>query len=51
MLPEQANRVQAIGELALELPQENDRHYPQGSMAAHVPAGNSSSASDLIELS
>jgi cell division protein FtsI (penicillin-binding protein 3) len=36
VLPEQANRVQAIGELALELPQETDRHYPQGSMAAHV---------------
>ncbi len=36
VLPEQANRVQAIGELALELPQEQDRNYPQGSMAAHV---------------
>ena len=36
VLPEQANRVQAIGELALELPQEKDRHYPQGSMGAHV---------------
>ncbi|GGD98367.1 peptidoglycan glycosyltransferase [Tsuneonella deserti] len=36
VLPEEANRVQAIGELALELPQETDRHYPQGSMAAHV---------------
>jgi cell division protein FtsI (penicillin-binding protein 3) len=36
VLPEDANRVQAIGELALELPQETDRHYPQGSMAAHV---------------
>ena len=36
VLPEEANRVQAIGELGLELPQETDRHYPQGSMAAHV---------------
>jgi cell division protein FtsI (penicillin-binding protein 3) len=36
LLPEEANRVQAIGELALEIPRENDRYYPQGSMAAHV---------------
>ncbi|RJY09005.1 peptidoglycan D,D-transpeptidase FtsI family protein [Aurantiacibacter aquimixticola] len=36
VLPEDANRVFAIGELALELPQEEDRHYPQGSLAAHV---------------
>ncbi len=36
VLPEDANRVMALGELALELPQEEDRHYPQGSMAAHV---------------
>ena len=36
VLPEEANRVQAIGELALELPRETDRHYPQGSMGAHV---------------
>ncbi|MEZ5680252.1 MAG: penicillin-binding protein 2 [Erythrobacter sp.] len=36
VLPEEANRVQEIGELALEMPTENDRHYPQGSMAAHV---------------
>ena len=36
VLPEDANRVMAIGELALELPQEEDRHYPQGSLAAHV---------------
>ncbi|MBH5323285.1 peptidoglycan D,D-transpeptidase FtsI family protein [Aurantiacibacter sediminis] len=36
ILPEDANRVRALGELALELPQEEDRHYPQGSMAAHV---------------
>ena len=36
VLPEDANRVQAIGELALEMPREADRHYPQGSMGAHV---------------
>ncbi len=36
VLPEDANRVMKIGELALELPRETDRHYPQGSMAAHV---------------
>lgn len=36
LLPEEANRVQEIGELALELPHEEDRHYPQGTMAAHV---------------
>ena len=36
VLPEDANRVQAIGEIALELPHETDRYYPQGSMAAHV---------------
>ena len=36
VLPEEANRVQDIGELALEMPMENDRHYPQGAMAAHV---------------
>lgn len=36
VLPEEANQVMAIGELALELPRETDRHYPQGSMAAHV---------------
>ena len=36
VLPEEANRVQEIGELALEMPTENDRHYPQGSMAAHI---------------
>lgn len=36
VLPEDANRVIAIGELALELPRETDRHYPQGSLAAHV---------------
>ncbi len=36
VLPEEANRIQAIGELALETPMESDRHYPQGMMAAHV---------------
>jgi len=36
LLPEEANRVQDIGELALEMPMEEDRHYPQGQMAAHV---------------
>ena len=36
ILPEEANRVMAIGELALELPSETDRQYPQGSMAAHI---------------
>ncbi|GAA4643226.1 penicillin-binding protein 2 [Pontixanthobacter gangjinensis] len=36
VLPEDANRVMAIGELSLELPRETDRHYPQGSMAAHI---------------
>jgi cell division protein FtsI (penicillin-binding protein 3) len=36
VLPEEANRVQDLGELALEMPMENDRHYPQGSMAAHI---------------
>jgi cell division protein FtsI (penicillin-binding protein 3) len=36
VLPEDANKVQSIGELALEMPRENDRHYPQGQLAAHV---------------
>ncbi|MEE4152675.1 MAG: penicillin-binding protein 2 [Erythrobacter sp.] len=36
ILPEQANRVHAIGEIALETPQEIERHYPQGRLAAHV---------------
>jgi cell division protein FtsI (penicillin-binding protein 3) len=36
VLPEEANRVLAIGELALEMPEELDRHYPQGSMGAHI---------------
>ena len=36
VLPEDANKVFGVGELALELPHEADRHYPQGSLAAHV---------------
>ena len=36
ILPEEANRVHALGEPALEYPQEATRYYPQGSMAAHV---------------
>jgi cell division protein FtsI (penicillin-binding protein 3) len=36
LLPEEANRVHALGEPALEMPRENDRYYPQGSLAAHV---------------
>jgi cell division protein FtsI (penicillin-binding protein 3) len=36
VLPDDANKVMQIGELALELPRENDRYYPQGSLAAHV---------------
>ena len=36
ILPEQANRIHALGEPALEFPRETERFYPQGSMAAHV---------------
>jgi cell division protein FtsI (penicillin-binding protein 3) len=36
ILPEQANRVHALGEPALEFPQEVTRFYPQGTTAAHV---------------
>ena len=36
VLPEDANRVFELGEVALELPREDDRHYPQGSLGAHV---------------
>lgn len=36
ILPEEANRVFALGEIALEIPRETDRYYPQGSLAAHV---------------
>ena len=36
ILPEDANRIHALGEPALEFPREAERFYPQGSMAAHV---------------
>ncbi|WP_375291560.1 peptidoglycan D,D-transpeptidase FtsI family protein [Qipengyuania sp.] len=36
LLPEDANKVLAIGELALEVPENQERHYPQGPLAAHV---------------
>lgn len=36
LLPEEANRVFGMGEVALEIPRETDRYYPQGSLAAHV---------------
>ena len=36
ILPEDANRIHALGEPALEFPRENERYYPQGSMASHV---------------
>jgi cell division protein FtsI (penicillin-binding protein 3) len=36
ILPEEANRVHALGEPALEFPRENERYYPQGSMGAHM---------------
>ena len=36
ILPEEANRVHALGEPALESPFETQRLYPQGSMASHV---------------
>ena len=36
VLPEQANKIHALGEPALEFPREPDRYYPQGSLAAHV---------------
>lgn len=36
VLPEEANRIHDLGEPALEFPRENERFYPQGSMAAHV---------------
>ena len=36
ILPEDANRIHALGEPALEFPRENERYYPQGSMAAAV---------------
>ncbi|MCK9541717.1 MAG: penicillin-binding protein 2 [Novosphingobium sp.] len=36
ILPEDANRIHALGEPALEFPREYERFYPQGSLAAHV---------------
>ncbi len=36
ILPEDANRVHALGEPALEFPRESERFYPQGSLAAHA---------------
>ncbi|WP_232496057.1 peptidoglycan D,D-transpeptidase FtsI family protein [Novosphingobium kaempferiae] len=36
LLPEDANKVHALGEPALEFPLEATRFFPQGSMAAHV---------------
>ena len=36
VLPEDANKVFELGEIALEIPREYDRHYPQGSLGAHV---------------
>lgn len=36
ILPEEANRVFAMGEISLEIPRETDRYYPQGPLAAHV---------------
>ncbi|MGY6552777.1 MAG: peptidoglycan D,D-transpeptidase FtsI family protein [Erythrobacter sp.] len=36
LLPEEANEVFKLGEIALEIPRETDRHYPQGSLAAHI---------------
>ena len=43
VLPKEANQVLAIGELALELPREKDRHYPQGSMRSGPRASCSTS--------
>jgi cell division protein FtsI (penicillin-binding protein 3) len=36
LLPEEANAVFGLGEVALEIPRESDRHYPQGTLAAHI---------------
>ncbi len=36
VLPEDANRVFELGEVALEIPREYDRHYPQGTLGAHI---------------
>ena len=39
ILPEEANAVWALGEVALQSPEILDRHYPQGRLAAHVLGG------------
>ncbi|MEM6584403.1 MAG: penicillin-binding transpeptidase domain-containing protein, partial [Pseudomonadota bacterium] len=39
ILPEEANAVWALGEVALQSPQVLDRHYPQGRLAAHLVGG------------
>lgn len=36
ILPEDANKIHALGEPALEFPREMERFYPQGSMGAHI---------------
>lgn len=36
VLPEEANKIYALGEPALEFPRETERYYPQGSLAAHA---------------
>lgn len=36
LLPEEANEVFRLGEIALEIPRETDRHYPQGTLGAHI---------------
>jgi cell division protein FtsI (penicillin-binding protein 3) len=36
VLPEDANKIFALGEPALEFPREIQRFYPQGTLAAHV---------------
>ena len=36
IVPDEANRVLALGEPALQFPKENERYYPQGSLGAFV---------------
>ena len=36
VLPEEANKIYALGEPALEFPREIQRFYPQGTLASHV---------------
>jgi len=36
ILPEEANEVWALGEVAVQTPPEQERHYPQGRLAAHI---------------